>query len=84
MGLALFLIVIVVFTALLFRFRRSEAIFALAAAAWAGAFAWNVWVLQSCSGDCNIRPDLALIAPVVLIATGFALSEAIRRKRGSC
>jgi hypothetical protein len=66
---------------LLFRFRRSEAIFALAAAAWAGAFVWNLWVLQSCSGDCNIRPDLALIAPVVLIATGLALAEAIRRRR---
>ncbi len=82
MGMALFFIVIGVFVALLFRFRRSNAIFGLAIAAWVGAFVWNAWILQTCSGDCNIRVDLVLIAPLVLIATGFALVEAFRRWRG--
>ncbi len=83
MGLALFFIVIGVFLALLFRFRRSNAIFGLALAAWAGAFFWNNWILSTCSGDCNIRVDLVLIAPLVLIATGFALVEALRRRRNT-
>jgi pilus assembly protein TadC len=81
MGLALFLIIIGVCIALLFRFRRSSAVFGLAAASWIGAFVWNAWILSTCPGDCGIRVDLVLIAPVVLIATGFALSEAIRRRR---
>ncbi len=82
MGIALYFIVIGGFAALIFRFRRSSVIFGLAIAAWIGAFFWNAWILQTCPGDCNIRVDLVLIAPLVLIATGFALAEAIRRWRG--
>ena len=81
MGIALYFIVIAGFAVLIFRFRRSGAIFGLAIAAWISAFFWNAWILKGCSGDCNIRVDLVLIAPLVLIATGFALAEAIRRWR---
>jgi hypothetical protein len=81
MGFALYFIVLAVFLALIVRFRRSTYIFALAVAGWAGALIWNAWILDSCSGDCNIRVDLVLIAPLVLLATGFALAEANRRRR---
>ena len=83
MGPVLFLIVIGGFSALLIRFRRSGSIFGMAIAAWIGAFAWNAWILQTCSGDCNIRVDLILIAPLLMIATGFALAEALRRWRAA-
>jgi hypothetical protein len=63
------------------RFRRSASIFALAVASWIGAFIWNAWILRGCSGDCNIRIDLVLIAPLVLIATVLALAEANRLMR---
>ncbi len=81
MGIALYFIVIGGFAVLIFRFRRSNAIFGMAIAAWVGAFFWNDWILKGCSGDCNIRVDLVFIAPLVLIATGFALIEAMRRWR---
>ena len=83
MGIVLFFVVLGVFAALLFRFRRSNAIFILAAAAWIAAFFWNNWISGTCSGDCNIRVDLVLIAPLVLLATGFAMVEALRRRRNS-
>jgi hypothetical protein len=79
MGFALYFIVLAVFLALIIRFRRSSSIFALAIAGWIGALFWNNWILSTCSGDCNIRVDLVLIAPLVLLATGFALAEALRR-----
>ncbi|MGB8816632.1 MAG: hypothetical protein WCC66_01790 [Rhizobiaceae bacterium] len=82
MGFALYLIVIGAFFVLLLRFRRSSVIFPLTIAAWIGAFAWNAWILSTCPGDCNIRVDLVLIAPLVLIATVFSLIEALRRWRG--
>ncbi len=82
MGILLFLIVIAGFVVLLIRFRHSSMIFGLAIAVWIGALGWNEWILQTCSGDCNIRVDLVLIAPIVLLATGFAFVEAFRRLRG--
>ena len=81
MGFALYFIVLAVFLVLIVRFRRSTYIFALAIAGWIGALVWNDWILRGCSGDCNIRVDLVLIAPLVLIATIFALAEANRRRR---
>ena len=81
MGFALYFIVLAIFLVLIVHFRRSTFIFALAIAGWIGALIWNNWILSTCSGDCNIRVDLVLIAPLVLIATGFALAEAFRRGR---
>ena len=83
MGLLLFLIVIGTFAALLFRFRRSNTIFGLAPATWIAAIVWNWWILDTCSGDCNIRVDLVPIAPLVLLATGFAIAQAFRWWRAS-
>jgi hypothetical protein len=83
MGVALFMIVIGVCTAMLFRFRRSNAIFGLAIAGWIIAFVWNSWILRTCPRDCGIRVDLVVIAPLLLIATGFAIAEALRRWKGS-
>ena len=81
MGLALYFIVLAVFLVLIVRFRRSTYIFALAIAGWIDALVWNDWILRGCASDCNIRVDLVLIAPLVLIATIFALAEANRRRR---
>ncbi len=60
MGIVLFFVVLGVFAALLFRFRRSNAIFILAAAAWIAAFFWNNWisghVLVVFQEDCDPFP----------------------------
>ena len=79
MAIILFGVALGLFAALLFRYRRSNAIFGLAAVAWAGSHVWNQWILSTCSGDCNIRADLVLIAPVVLAASGLALMRLFKR-----
>lgn len=79
MGLTLYLLVLAVFLALVVRFRHSAAIIPLAIAGWIGAYFWNGWILSTCSGDCNIRVDLVLIAPLVLAATLFAVIRAVRQ-----
>lgn len=28
---------------------------------------YNIWILKNCSGDCNIRLDLVIILPILLI-----------------
>ena len=81
MGIVLFFVVLGVFAALLFRFRRSNAIFILAAAAWIAAFFWNNWISGTCSGDCNIRVDLVLIAPIVLFASALALARLFQLRK---
>lgn len=80
MQIILFFALLFAFTGLLFRYRNSTAIYYLAAASWIAAYFWNRMILQSCTGDCNIRVDLVVIAPVVLIATGFALVKLLRRR----
>lgn len=28
---------------------------------------YNIWIMQNCSGDCNIRLDLMILLPILLI-----------------
>ena len=46
---------------------------------WAIFPLYNYWILNNCSGDCNIRIDLLLIAPILLIVSVLALVSVIRR-----
>jgi hypothetical protein len=66
---------------LLFKFRRSTALFPIAIAIWPAAFWYNQWILSRCSGDCGIRIDLIFVVPLVLLITVLAAGEAYRRRR---
>lgn len=46
---------------------RSMAI--VAAAAWLSLPVYNHWVVSNCPGDCGIRVDLLIVAPVLLMLT---------------
>ena len=81
MAIVLFFLVLAAFAAILFRLRRSNGIFGMAIAAWIGAFFWNKWILNTCSGDCNIRVDLVLIAPIVLFASALALARLFQLRK---
>jgi hypothetical protein len=82
MIMLLFVLAIAGLVFALFRWRRSNMIFVLALLLWFALPFYNQWILSRCSGDCNIRVDLLLVAPLMLIASGFALFEAVRRWRG--
>jgi phosphatidylserine synthase len=58
----------------LFRVSRRRAS-AVAAAAWLlyGAYEMGMRLRWLCSGECNIRVDLLLIYPVLLVISAFAL-----------
>ncbi len=43
-----------------------------------GAWEYAIWAGHACSGDCNIRVDLLLIVPGLLVATAIALIMAVR------
>ena len=65
----------------LVRWRRSTFILVLAIGLWAALPLYNRWVLSDCRGDCGIRVDLIPIGIVLLVTSGFAIAEAIRRWR---
>lgn len=71
-------------------------LFGLGRAAWAAAAAWGlyalyelaVWTRLICSGECNIRVDLLVIVPLLLVASiaglfGIARSLAGMRNDGA-
>ena len=56
---------------------------ALAALVWA-AYGWYEYLMHTrvlCSGECNIRVDLLLIYPILLVLSVWALVAAFRGKR---
>ncbi len=56
---------------------------AVTALVWA-AYAWYEYLIQTrvlCSGECNIRVDLLLIYPILLVLSVSALVDAFRRKQ---
>ncbi len=77
----IFLAVAMAIVFLLIRWRRSNLVFVLALGLWFALPFYNQWILSRCSGDCNIRVDLFLVGPLVLLASGFAVFEALRRWR---
>jgi hypothetical protein len=58
----------------LFRVSRRKAS-AVAAASWLlyGAYEMGMRLRWLCSGECNIRVDLLLIYPILLVISAFAL-----------
>jgi hypothetical protein len=56
---------------------------AVASVAWIcyGAYEYLMDARVLCSGECNIRVDLLLIYPALLIASVFSLWRAARRRR---
>ena len=56
---------------------------AITAVIWA-AYAWYEYLMHTrvlCSGECNIRVDLLLIYPILLVLSGTALVSALRKKQ---
>lgn len=45
------------------------------------AWEWSIQAGYACEGDCDIRVDLLLIAPVLLIVSVAALVRSIGRRR---
>jgi hypothetical protein len=66
---------------LLYVLRQNAVLFPIAIAAWPAAFWYNHWVLSRCSGDCGIRIDLIIVAPLLLLVSYLAVKEAWRRRR---
>lgn len=68
--------------ALLARARGSRAA-RVAAWSWAayGAYEYLMHARVLCSGECNIRVDLLLFYPLLLIASLWALVAALHRRR---
>jgi hypothetical protein len=54
---------------------------AVAAAAWFAYPPYEFWIQSRCTGECNIRVDLLLIAPVLLIVSVLAVISLVRSRR---
>jgi hypothetical protein len=72
-----------VFAVLYFRCRRTAAL--LAALAWLAYFPYEqaMKLRILCSGECNIRVDLLLFYPLLLLVSVLALVAYSRWKRGA-
>ncbi len=68
----------------LWRFRRRP-VMLLGALAWLGYTGWEVGMQRRwlCTGECNIRVDLLLIYPALLLLTLAAGVAAIRKRPGT-
>ncbi len=73
MLIILSIVLLVAFISLLFRFRRSNVIYYLAAASWVSAYFGRRMILQNCTGDCGVRVDLVVIVSVLMLTNGFAI-----------
>lgn len=55
-----------------------------AAGLWLAFIPYELWIRAHCTGDCNIRVDLVLLLPVLLVVTVAASVSLVRaqwRKR---
>lgn len=55
---------------------------AIAVVAWLAYPPYEYWYLSRCTGECNIRVDLVLIAGFLLVISVLAVISLIRRRRG--
>ncbi len=81
MILVIFIAVAIALIALLLRFRRPPAIYWLFGVSVILALVWNAYILRSCSGDCNIRVDLILVAPVLLLAAMLSIIACFNQRQ---
>ena len=72
-----------VFGYLLWRHRRTS--IAVTTLLWAmyAVYEYLISLRVLCSGECNIRVDLFLIWPVLMIATAISITAAVRNHRRS-
>jgi hypothetical protein len=54
---------------------------ALAVVAWLAYPPYEYWVQKNCTGECNIRVDLVLIALVLLVVSVLAVVSLVRGRR---
>ena len=47
--------------------RASKAVLLITSILWLIPAAYEMWVLQSCTGECNVRVDLLLVFPTELL-----------------
>lgn len=66
-------------------YSRRKVIPGIAAALWVayGVYEYLMYVRVLCTGECNIRIDLLVIYPVLLIATIAGIISAIRKGNAS-
>jgi hypothetical protein len=62
-------------------FHRRGASPAIAAVAWLAYPPYEYWYQSRCTGECNIRVDLVLIAGFLLVISVLAAVSVIRRRR---
>ena len=62
-------------------FHRRGASPAIAAVAWLAYPPYEYWYQARCTGECNIRVDLVLIAGFLLVISVLALISFIRRRK---
>ena len=55
---------------------------AIAAIAWLAYPPYEFWIQSRCTGECNIRVDLVLIAGFLLVISVLAVISLVRRRRG--
>ncbi len=78
MGLLIFLAVIAASFAAVIRFRHAPQIYWLTAGLIGATLVWNQYAFNSCEGGCDIRVDLVVILPVVILAVIFSI-KAMRK-----
>jgi hypothetical protein len=54
---------------------------AIAAVAWLAYPPYEYWIQSRCTGECNIRVDLVLIAPFLLVVSVLAAISLVRSRR---
>lgn len=64
-------------------FRLRGRVLCTAALAWLAYPPYEFWIQSRCTGDCNIRVDLLLVAPLLLWVSVAALIAIVRRWRSS-
>ncbi|MGL4488101.1 MAG: hypothetical protein ACRCU5_01480 [Rhizobiaceae bacterium] len=81
MSAILFLAVVAASLFALLRYRHAPTIYWLTAVLFAATFIWNQYAANSCESGCDIRLDLLVILPILLIAALLCLIAFIKRFR---
>ncbi len=80
MNLVLFLAAIAASLVALLRYRTAPKIYWITGALFIVTLIWNEYAANSCEGGCNIRVDLLLVIPVLVVATGLSFYAFFKSK----
>lgn len=72
------LLITVLICAVLWAYRRGRIVPATGAS-WLAYALYEIWMQQTCTGECNIRVDLLLIYPLLLVLSLLTLFVLVRR-----